>query len=355
MVMASGIVTSRTSFSFGSAVAMTGHARWMRRRNDGDRMLAHLVGGERGDERQPAARLLRRVGAGRLGGRRRTCGAGPAPAPRRGRGASSSSSASSDRTRARRPQRWRRRRGVVVVSPPKRFLATSSALCLVSSSCLRRSSSSRLRASAASRSARSTASRCLRIARVLLGDLALFGLAQAGVAERVGAAADALPRSACAAPRRTAWAAGAGCGVGAGAAAGAAAPAACRRGWGQPGVARRGFGPVVLPGAPRLLDLLDDDRLGAAMAEALAHDARARRCALSASASWWGSRSASCRQSFPIVSAIPYPISRTLFSAVVSRPLWFPGQPVRKRSRRAKARQKRLAFGAGKQGCMYHI
>ncbi len=59
--------------------------------------------------------------------------------------------------------RWcRARPGTAAVSAPKRFLATSSALRLVSSSCLRRSSSSRLRASAAARSARSISSRLRR-------------------------------------------------------------------------------------------------------------------------------------------------------------------------------------------------
>ena len=49
-----------------------------------------------------------------------------------------------------------------VVSSPKRFLASCSALTLVSRSCLRRFSSSALRASAASRSVRSAASRDCR-------------------------------------------------------------------------------------------------------------------------------------------------------------------------------------------------
>jgi hypothetical protein len=64
MVIASGIVTSRTSFSFGSATTSR-LRRWMRRRNAADR--------------QAAAAFLR-AGAGRLRRRRRTrCAAAPRP------------------------------------------------------------------------------------------------------------------------------------------------------------------------------------------------------------------------------------------------------------------------------------
>ena len=173
----------------------------------------------------------------------------------------------------------RRGRGLAAVSSssPKRFLATSSALRLVSSSCLRRSSSSRLRASAASRSAFSMASRCCADLRLFLGDLALFGLAQAGVAERVGAAA----RSSSVSVRSTTPD-----GFGAGAAGAAWRAALRRRPLRRRGVRRRALGDrrgaagaaaSGLPSAPTdaaLLDLLDDHLLAAAMAEALAHHAR---------------------------------------------------------------------------------
>ena len=194
MVIASGIVTSRTSFSFGSLLFSCGaalHAAAER----GLRALAHFVRGHGGDERQAAARPLGRG----------LCGAGRTL--RRRGGTQGAAGAAAHHARAfvlLRLRAWdaRRRRlsprvaGVVVVvvaaavSPsPKRFLATSSAFFLVSSSCLRRSSSSRLRASAASRSVFSMASRCCADLGFFLGDLALFGLAQAGIAERMGAAA----------------------------------------------------------------------------------------------------------------------------------------------------------------------
>src|SRR5947207_2097953 len=98
-------------------VAMAGHALRAAAER-GDRTLTHFIGGQRGDEREAAA-LLRRAGA--------------RPMPRRA-GRRSSSSASGVNVRET---------GVAAVivlalaassSPPKRFLATSSALRLVSSS-----------------------------------------------------------------------------------------------------------------------------------------------------------------------------------------------------------------------------
>ena len=79
MVIASGMITSRMSFSFGSFAGMAlqplGAAA-----ERGDRALAHFVGGERGDEGQAAALLLRPgrcVGlrARRRGARRRRAAA----------------------------------------------------------------------------------------------------------------------------------------------------------------------------------------------------------------------------------------------------------------------------------------
>ena len=65
MVIASGIVTSRTSFSLGSSLCSRGAAlRAAAERRV--RALAHLVGAQRGDERQAAARPFGR-GLGRAG------------------------------------------------------------------------------------------------------------------------------------------------------------------------------------------------------------------------------------------------------------------------------------------------
>ena len=112
----------------------------------GDRALAHLVGGKRGHDGEAAAALFA-AAARRLRRRRRT---------RR-----HAAAAGARALRRRRPRAPGRAPGLaaVVVSVPKRFLATSSALRLVSSSCLRRTSSLSLRASAAARSARSVSSR----------------------------------------------------------------------------------------------------------------------------------------------------------------------------------------------------
>ncbi len=147
MVIASGIVTSRTSFSFGSLEA-TPLSRWVRRRNEATERSRTSSARSAVTKRKTAALFFTAArGAGRG-----AAGARAAPG-RRLRGASSSSASSA--RRAPGPVR-------AVSSTPKRFLATSPALRLVSSSCLRRSSSSRLRASAASRSLRSTDSRLAR-------------------------------------------------------------------------------------------------------------------------------------------------------------------------------------------------
>src|SRR5262249_13175494 len=115
----------------------------------GDRSLALLVGAERGHDREPSAVLLRaaarRFRRRRRSRRARTAGRVP--------GACASSGSSAGRAPGL---------AVAMLSSPKRFFASCSALSLVSRSCLRRFSSSALRASAASRSVRSLASRRLR-------------------------------------------------------------------------------------------------------------------------------------------------------------------------------------------------
>ena len=185
MVIVSGIVTSRTSFSFGSLLLLGACVRCTRRRNEASERSRTSSALERGDERQAAARPLGRgLGGAASGAAAARPGASAPPGPRRTMRGPRFFLGFELRTRAAARAPW------PAVSPsPKRFLATSSALRLVSSSCLRRSSSSRLRASAASRSVFSMASRCCADLRLFLGDLALLGLAQAGIAERVGAAA----------------------------------------------------------------------------------------------------------------------------------------------------------------------
>ena len=145
-----------SSFSFGSSSAMALHALGAAAER-GDRTLAHFVGVERGDDGEAARAASARRGARRL---------------RRGSGTRGAPADAAARTRRLRPLRLRAisgarrgRRGgrglaVAASSPPNRFLASCSALRLVSSSWRWRSSSSRLRASAASRSARS-----MRVAR----------------------------------------------------------------------------------------------------------------------------------------------------------------------------------------------
>ena len=147
MVIASGMVTSRTSFSFGSALAWP-LSRWVRRRNEATER-------SRTSSARSAVTKVRRprslAGAPR-GAAGRAAAGRAAPGRRDVRGVSSSSTSS-----VRRPGT-----AFLTSSSPKRFLATSPALRLASSSCLRRSSSSRLRDSAASRSLRSMASRLAR-------------------------------------------------------------------------------------------------------------------------------------------------------------------------------------------------
>ena len=211
----------------------------------------------------PAARRSSGAGAGR---------AGAPPAPRRRvRGASSSSA-------SQRPGAPRRRARALAAAVASARRSASwrlrSALRLVSSSCLRRSSSSRLRASAAARSARSMLPRGCGARASSSATLALFGFAQPRVGERMRAGAALFLG------QRAQHDAG-----GFGAARPAAVAASRRRRRGA-GLRRRGalrrrararaaarLGLGLARAADAALDLLDDDRLAAAMAEALAHDA----------------------------------------------------------------------------------
>ena len=149
MVMVSGMVTSRTSFSFGSSAAWP-FSRCTRRRN---------AATER-SRSSSALSAVTRVSRPRLFGAALRVGLGAGagrtvpPGPRRVRGASSSSGSSAGRAPT----------GLAAAaSSPKRFFASCSALSLVSNSCLRRLSSSALRNSAALRSSCSADSRDLRI------------------------------------------------------------------------------------------------------------------------------------------------------------------------------------------------
>ena len=261
MVIVSGIVTSRAIFSFGSSRWPV--MRWMRRRNEATERSRTSSAESAVTTREAAAALL---GAGARRLRRRCRARGDAAAPR-----------ACAELPLRRLQAWVA--GVaadlsgVAVSAPKRFLATSSALRLVSSSCLRRSSSSRLRASAASRSACSSSSRVCADPRFFFGDLALFRLAQPRVGERVRA------RAALFLGERAQHDAGR-------LRRGGRRRGRCRRAATGPwrGNVRFGAGAALrcdrrrrlrlrLARTDAALDLLDHDRLAAAMAEALAHDA----------------------------------------------------------------------------------
>ena len=148
MVMVSGIVTSRTSFSLGS-VSRWPAMRWTRRRNEATER-SRTSSALKAVTTVRRRRLFSTVGRTGL-----AATAGRMTPPRRVvRGASSSSASSTGRGACLA--------AVAAASSPKRFLASSSAFFLVSSSWRRRSSSPRLRASAASRSMRSAASRARR-------------------------------------------------------------------------------------------------------------------------------------------------------------------------------------------------
>ncbi len=186
-----------------------------------------------------------------------------------------------------------------------------------------------------------------------LGDLAFFGFAHAANRPAHERARCALPRSVCAARRRRLSALlrrrrGAGAAT-AGLAAGAGCAARFRRfdgfGFGS------GFGRAADDAA---FDLLDDDLLAAAVAEALAHHARFRarlqRQRLAGHAEFLSSPGV-------FVSLIPY-----LFRFQVRRRrrgVVYRGRFRQKAGPKAlktlRASEKSVAHRAGKQGCMYHI
>ena len=161
MLMASGITTSRISFSFGS-LDWCPLRRWVRRRNE-------AIERSRTSSAVSAVTSVRRprclAGAGLavvFGG---TAGRTAPPGPRRiWRGPSSSSvaSAATPGARAAGAAAALAAAAVLASASPKRFLASSSALRLASSSARWRSSSALRRASAASRSACSMPSLELR-------------------------------------------------------------------------------------------------------------------------------------------------------------------------------------------------
>ncbi len=180
MVMASGITTSRISFSFGSLEAWP-FRRWVRRRNE-------AIERSRTSSALSAVTSVRRprsfCGAGLVGGLRGHRGAhgaagaatdlartfifigtvGSNAGGARGRRCRSGGGTSARRAGARRGALQRRRRPLagLASASPNRFLASISALRLASSSSRCRSSSALRRASAASRSACSMPSRLAR-------------------------------------------------------------------------------------------------------------------------------------------------------------------------------------------------
>ena len=199
-------------------------------------------------------RASRRAGARRLRRRRRTRGA--APAPRRTRTALVFVGFERERARAR-PRLQPRLRFVAaepllgdLVGLALGFFVVPAALFFVA---LARFGGLALGALDAPRAARG----CLRL---FLGDLAFFGLAHAGIGRARARARSALPRSACAARRRTALAAARPAWrrapVRRRGAARSRADAARRRRRGRPR-SRPGLG---LAGSERRFDLLDHHR-----------------------------------------------------------------------------------------------
>ena len=156
----------------------------------GDRALAHVVGVERGDQRQAAALLLRRGlcgGLGRLRGTGDAAGATADLARTFILVAGVGGNAGRARRRAARCGARGGRRGAGL-GLAKRFLASSSALRLASSSWRWRSSSALRRASAASRSACSMPS-------LLLRRLASSSASRRSSSSRTLASASALARA----------------------------------------------------------------------------------------------------------------------------------------------------------------
>src|SRR3984957_9771711 len=162
ILMASGMTTSRVSFSFGSFDACP-FSRWVRRRNE-------AIERSRTSSALSAVTSVRRprclAGAGLAVGFGAAAGRTAPPGPRRTWRGPSSSSLISAAMPGARAVGIAARAGVGVAAlasaSPKRFLASSSALRLASSSWRWRSSSALRRASAASRSACSRPSLLLR-------------------------------------------------------------------------------------------------------------------------------------------------------------------------------------------------
>ena len=262
IVIVSGIVTSRCSFSLLLGVAMAGHAlRAAAERRD--RTLAHFVGGQCRDERQTAA-LLRGARARRLRG-----GGGPHrgtahTAPRRT--AIVILGFRRNDARAFRARRFFFPKALLgdLVGLALGLLVVTAALFLGT---LARFGRIALRA-------------VDRIAlradlRLFLGDLALFGLAHLRVAQRMGAAAllflgERAQHDAGGLLRRCGRCGGRRCGCSSRHAAREHADAARRadgrRGW------RLGRLCFTRPKSA-LAHLLDHHRLRAAVAEALTHNA----------------------------------------------------------------------------------
>ncbi len=155
-------------------------SRWMRRRNEATERSrsSSAVSAVTSVSRPRRFSTPARAGFGAGAGR-----AAP-PAPRRGRGASSSSASSAG---ARRAAIGPVSRGLASSSSPKRFLAPPSALCLVSSVVLAALLFVGLAGLGGLAFGALDLVALLADPRFLFGDLALFGLAQPGVAERVRA------------------------------------------------------------------------------------------------------------------------------------------------------------------------
>ena len=247
--------------------------------------------------------------------------------------------------RARRSRRLRGRRGALRRTASWRLRR----LCAW---CLRRACGALLRRACALRRLRARLRSMLFAAlpdpRFFLGDLALFGFAQARVGERVGARAalflgqraqhDARRLRRRGRGRRRGSGAGGDGALRRGAARARPAPARLRLRLARPGDAA--------------LHLLDNDRLAAAMAEALAHDALLDAAALERQRLGRGdaqllaaifvrlSHSRSClRPVSPRRS-----ISGLMLLIAGAKPLQAPA-----------TREKSFARRSGKQGCMYHI
>ena len=338
MVITSGMVTSRTSFSFGSAT-ISFLRRWMRRlkaATECSGSSSALKAVTTVSRPRGFCCTVVRVGLGARTGR--------AGAPgRRGRGASSSSSGDHDRARARPGDGGRDFLAAEallgdLVGLVLDLVVVPAALVFFALAGFGRE---RVRRARPRRAARGSW-RPLRRSCVLPPRADGHRRARA----RGGCA---LRRSACAARRRMAWAAWRG--VGAGAAAGRGrggrgAPCRSPDAWRAPERAAARPRSWACPGVAAA-DLFDDHRLGPAMAEALAHHARLAAARFERQRLGRGDTQLLVASLFGRFSH-SVPISRAFLAVGRDRP-----GPKSLKARRA--RQKRLAFGAGKQRSMYHI